>query len=32
LLEGLSLDFGVIRVFYGARPRVTMQLGVSADL
>jgi len=31
LVRGLSLDFGVIRGFYGASPEVALQLGMSID-
>jgi hypothetical protein len=31
LVEGFSFDFGAIRGFYGASPRVALQLGFSLD-
>jgi hypothetical protein len=31
LVEGFSLDFGIIRGFYGASPRAALQLGFSLD-
>jgi len=31
LVEGFSLDFGIIRGFHGASPQVALQLGFSLD-
>jgi hypothetical protein len=31
LVDGFFLDFGIIRGFYGASPRVALQLGFSLD-